>query len=236
MSAFFSNHATAVFIALALGWVALVIVLIILVTLVSKWKTAFNDKEWTLVPTLDAASWIERINKNTHAVNALADATHRAEETAQRTLEAAEGTRKEFGILGPQLDLRDQQITELRMGQEYHHRKALLLSAVRALTAISVDAQAEDDPLMTLAGIRIDLEEALEENHVEVVTPTIGATLPARGVDAGSARHIPTPDEALVGTIASVERPAYIARGPAGSEDVLRPAAVSVYITMEKSQ
>ncbi len=229
MAAFLAQHATIVFVVLALGWLALVIVLLVLLMLIGRWKTAFNEKDWTLVPTLQATHL-------THALRVNAAQVARLHEVTERALEATQETRAEFGILGADLDKKSEEIRVLRMGQEFHHRKALMLAAVRALDAISIDAAADGDPQTTLRGIAVELAEALDDNHVETFAPQVGTLVPTRGADVGAARLVPTSDTTLVGTIASVERPAYIARGPNGTEEILKAASVSVYTTEENEQ
>lgn len=208
----------------AAGWLALIVVLILLVLLTGRWKTAFAEREWTLAPT-PALATVE--------ASLEAHASHAAmlEESVRTSLEEARATREAFEILGRELDGKSAEIRDLRLGAEHHHRRALILSAIRALEVIGVDRDAGSDPDQTLRGLEVELSEALEDNHVEIHYPAVGERIPMRGVDAGASRLVTTADEALVGTIASVERPAYIVRGPGGDEETLKPAAVTVYVS-----
>lgn len=229
MTAFISGHATMVFIVLASGWVLAILMLVLLLMLVGKWKTAFSEKDWTLVPTMEGAVMVR-------AAETTAAQMKRLEEAVLAAAETTRETREEFGILGRDLDTKAEEIRTLRMGAEYHHRKALIRAAIRALEAIGIDQAAGTSPETTVRGIAVDLEEALEDNHVECFLPPVGERVPTRGVEAASARRLFTTDSTLVGTIASVERPAYIASGPGGFEELLHPAAVTVYVLEESAQ
>lgn len=214
---------TVELIALAVGWVALLLVLVLLIILVRKWKASFREREWVLIPSPDGERMVNAIETNVeHAM--------RLEEVARGSMAASEATREDFSILRTQLDAQAEEIRDLRRGEAQLHRRPFVLAMVRALDAIEVDEAAGTDPRTTLQGVQLDLRETLEDNRVEIVFPQVGDSLPARGVDAGAARHLETSDSALVGTIASVERPAFIAIGPGGAEDLLRPASVTVYV------
>lgn len=229
MTAFISDHATIVFIVLASGWALAILALVLLIVLVGKWKTAFSEKDWTLVPTLEGTAMLRATEVSVVQMKHL-------EEVVLSASEATRQTREEFGILGRDLDAKAEEIRTLRMGSEFHHRKALIRAAIRALEAIGIDKAAGTSPEITLRGIAVDLEEALEDNHVECFTPPVGERVPTRGVETASSRRLVTTDSALVGTIASVERPAYIASGPGGFEELLHPAAVTIYVLEENAQ
>lgn len=214
---------TVQLIALVVGWVALLLTLILLIALVRKWKASFREREWVLMPAPDGERMLTTIEMN-------AEHAMRLEEVARGALEASSATREDFSILRTQLDLQADEIRDLRRGEAQLHRRPFVLAMVRALDAIEVDQSAGTDPTTTLTGVRIDLLETLEDNHVERVLPAVGSRLPVRGVDAGSMRSIESDDPNLIGTIASVERPAFIAVGPGGQEDLLRPALVTVYV------
>ncbi|MEI7626574.1 MAG: hypothetical protein WCK06_10565 [Actinomycetota bacterium] len=217
-----------VILVLAVGFI---LTLTLLISLTRKWKTSFTNREWTLVPSLEAAKMTDAIDSNRRALSSLNSSTQQAQAMSQHALDAITETRKEFGILGVALDAKDKQIAALEMGQEFRHRKAMILAAVRALDIIEVDAAAGESSEQTLRALAIDLRESLEDNHVEIYTPEIGTRIhDARGVNASSARHERTNNQALVGTIAAVERPAFIAVGAGGREEVLRPARVSIYV------
>jgi hypothetical protein len=229
MTAFISDHATIVFIVLASGWALAILVLVLLIVLVGKWKTAFSEKEWTLVPTLEGTAMVRAAEVSSVQMK-------RLEEVVLAAAEITRETREEFGILGRDLDAKAEEIRSLRMGAEYHHRKALILAAIRTLEAIGIDQAAGATPETTFRGIAIDLGDVLEENHVECFMPLVGERVPTRGVESAKARRIVTTDSTLVGTIASVERPAYIASGPGGFEELLQSAAVTIYVLEESVQ
>ncbi len=219
----------SILVILVIGWLGLFLALALMIRLTGKWKTAFNEKEWTLIPTLEGTAML-------HAIKINSDRLERLQEATLEAVDATRATREEFGILGTELDKKSQELQIMRMGQEFHNRKAIILAAIRALEAIGIDAAAGDDPHNTLRGISVDLTEALEDNHVVTYVPPVGERIPTRGVDAGSARHTPIAEHTLVGTIASVERPAYIATGPSGDEEVLKAAVVTIYVQQEDSQ
>jgi hypothetical protein len=229
MTAFLTEHSTIVFIVLASGWALAILSLVLLIALVGRWKTAFGEKDWTLVPTMEGSAMVRAAELSTMQMQ-------RLEEVVRAAGEMTRETREEFGILGRDLDAKAEEIRALRMGAEYHHRKGLLATAIRALEAIGIDEAAGTSAETTVRGIAVELEDALEENHVQCYFPPLGERIPARGVEAASARRRSTSDTTLVGTIASVERPAYIAAGPSGSEELLHPAAVTIYVLEEAAQ
>ncbi len=214
---------------LLIGWVGLFLALTLMIVLAGKWKTVFKEKEWTLIPTLEGKAMLRAIKLNSDWLERLQEATLDA-------VDATRATREEFGILGTELDKKSQELQTMRMGQEFHNRKAMILAAIRALEMIGIDKAADGDTHKTLHGIFTDLTEALDDNHVATYMPSVGERVPTRGVDVGSARYTPTAEHTLVGTIASVERPAYIATGPSGDEEVLKAAVVTIYVQQEDSQ
>ncbi len=207
---------------LAASWVLVALLAVTMLVAVRKWKAAFADKEWTLAPTLE-------VGEITAAVASAQDELEFLRGATLEARDASQGVREEFAILGRELDARTQEVRELRMGQAFVAQRPFMAASVRAIDAIEYDRDLASDPIKTLQSIEVDLTELLEDHGVEVVTPAVGDRLPARGVDPGSARHVPTGDAAKVGTLASVDRPAYIAVGPA-AEVVLKPAVVSIYV------
>lgn len=210
---------------LLISLVLVVLMAAVLLVLARKWKAAFADRDWTLAPTLMVAD-VER------ALSQARDELSRTSEAAFDARDSSDATREEFSILGRELDARTEEVRALRHGEALSLQRPLLLASVRVLEIIGTDRAAGTDPGQTLLGIQADLEEVLEDYGVETVTPEPGATLPVRGVDPGSARRAATRDPALVGTIASVERPAYVATGRS-TDVVLKPAAVTIYTAEE---
>ncbi len=207
---------------LVASWVLVALLAITMLVAVRKWKAAFKNKDWTLTPTL-------AVGDLTAALAAAQDELARLRSATFEARDASQGVREEFAILGRELDARTQEVRELRMGQAFVAQRPFMAASVRAIDAIESDRDLASSPITTLRGIEVDLMELLEDHGVEVVTPAVGDRLPARGVDPGSADYVPTGDAAKVGTLASVDRPAYIAVGP-DAEVVLKPAAVSIYV------
>ncbi len=207
---------------LVASWVLVALLAVTMLVAVRKLKTAFTYKGWTLAPTWE-------VGKITAALAAAQDELARLRGATFEARDASQGVREEFAILGRELDARTQEVRELRMGQAFVAQRPFMAASVRAIEAIKCDRDPTSDPIKTLQGIEVDLTELLEDHGVEVVTPAVGDRLPARGVDPGAARHVPTGDAAKVGTLASVDRPAYIAVGP-DPEVVLKPAVVSIYV------
>ena len=207
---------------LIVSWSLLLLVLLGAFLIARKWKVAFADRDWTLTPTLAVSEVATTLMKARADLEA-------ARQAAIDAREATAATQEEFGILGRELDARTNEVRELRMGQAFSAQRPFMAASVRALDAIAVDSAAGSDPQQTIRGIEIELRELLEDHGVEVVTPSVGSPLPARGVDPGSAKRVPTPDASKVGTIAAIQQPAYIATGP-GSEIILKPADVTIYV------
>ncbi len=207
---------------LAASWVLVALPAVTMLVAVRKWKTAFADREWTLTPTREVGKLAAALTSAQDELARLRDATFEARDASQ-------GVQEEFAILGREIDARRQEVGELRMGQAFAAQRPFMAASVRAIDAIKCDRDLASDSINTLRAIEVELTELLEDHGVEVVTPAVGDRLSARGVDPGSARHVPTGDAARVGTLASVDRPAYIAVGP-NPEVVLKPAAVSIYV------
>jgi hypothetical protein len=220
----------ATWLLIAVTTAALLISLLAIVLLLvqqRKWRMTFSTKEWVVTPAADSGLIRDAIATNIHHLQNMSDAT-------ARSAEATTATREEFAILRTEIGDQREEIKRLQMGHAFHARRSMLQAAIRALEAIEADGRSGSDPETTLKGIVIDLDEALEDNDVRIVYPEVGARIPTRGVDPGRARFEPTTDDALVGTIAAVDRPAYIAVGLEGAEEVLKPAQVTIYREQEE--
>jgi hypothetical protein len=140
-------------------------------------------------------------------------------------------TRAEFFILRDELDRKTKELATLRISQEFHIRRPVLRRVIRALNIIHEDLMYERDMRQTVEGVKAELTECLDENAVTVASPDVGTRLTeAKAVDIQNARREPTEDEALKGTIASTDLPAYIVHGAQGMEEVLVSAKVRVYV------
>jgi hypothetical protein len=222
-------------IAAVAGWVLSILLAALLVVLVGRWKTAFEYKEWLLMPSDHARQLqgaLQALEKTT--LTHLERVAHRVASAGDdlRSVNAAiQETGAGFSILREELDNKTKQITALRLGQEFHVRRPVLVRVIRALEIIDDDLSHQRDMRQTLEGVRVELRECLDDNAVSVHTPETGSRLAeAKAIDVQNARLEVTDDEALKGTIAATDRPAYIARGAQGFEEVLVPAKVRVYV------
>jgi hypothetical protein len=85
------------------------------------------------------------------------------------------------------------------------------------------------DAKATVGGIKVEIEQLLDENGVITYEPKPGEKLPQRGVSLKRVKTIPAPQPELAGTVKSVESPAYIYVGPNAQEVVLHPMSITVY-------
>lgn len=217
------------------GWVLSLLLALLLLRLVGRWRTAFENKEWLLVPSGQAsqlqAALLALAQTTGNQLERVSERVAAAGDDVRTSTAAIQETRAEFSILRDELDSKTREVAALRLGQEFHVRRPVLMRVIRALDIIDDDLTNQRDIRQTVEGVRVELRECLEDNAIFIHTPTPGTRLSeAKGVDAQGARQEPTQDEALWGTIASTDRPAYVARGPQGAEEVLVPAKVRVFV------
>ena len=224
----------------SVGWSLALLLGAALVLQSRHWRASFKTKEWLLMPDDQATKMQDLLQALAHTVivksERLGERIAATGEEARAAGEAVRLTREEFSILRDELDRKSKDVAILRMGTEYHVRRPVLLRVIRSLDIIEDDLKYDRDLRQTIEGIRVELRECLEDNAVSIVEPAVGTPIAeARGVDAQGARREPTSDEALCGMIAGVSSPAYIARGHQGSEEIIVPARVRVYVIGDKS-
>ena len=86
MTAFLTEHSTIVFIVLASGWALAILSLVLLIALVGRWKTAFGEKDWTLVPTMEGSAMVRAAELSTMQMQRLEEVVRAAGE-AEHALE-----------------------------------------------------------------------------------------------------------------------------------------------------
>jgi hypothetical protein len=219
----------------ATGWLIAVLLLVLMIRLVGRWRTAFETKEWLLMPSNGARqlgvllqslaeTTATRLDKMSHHVAAT------GEDIRVATREIHD-TRSEFSILREELDQKTKELALLRLGQGFHVRRPVIMCVIRALEIIHDDVSHGRDLKETLEGVRVELQECLDDNAVFSHTPAAGTRLAdAKGVDALGAQQVPTSEDTMKGTIAGTDRPGYVVRGPQGNEEVLVPAKVRVFV------
>lgn len=217
------------------GWSLCLLLVAYLIIKQKKWRAAFETKEWLLLPSETAHQVIRSLESLANMVSNTAEQVAVRADLAKgasvRAVEETRGMREEFGILREELESRHKELKASQLGQEFHYRRAVLMRVIRALEIIDEDAAQTLDPSKTIHGIKVELEECLQDNHVHIQQPNVGQRIADTvGFDSRSARREPTDDPSLRGTVASVERPAYVVTGPRGLQETLVPARVTVFV------
>jgi hypothetical protein len=221
--------------AASVGWLISGLLVIYLILLQKRWRTAFETKEWMLLPSETGANVVQGLdhlaNMVSNTAQQVAERADHAKRAALHASEASKSVREEFAILREELEARQKELKLLQLGQEFHYRRPALMRIIRALEIIDDDMTHRRDPTRTLEGVRVELDECLQDNHVFTIRPEIGkAIAETAGFDGRSARRLETADTARKGTVAEVERPAYVVSGPSGHREVLVPARVTVFV------
>lgn len=217
------------------GWLVSALLATLMLYLVGRWRTAFQTKEWLLLPSDHATrlgSGLEALCDQTvrsleSVVNACNANTRQAAAAASATAE----TRGEFSILRDELDRKTREIADLKMGHEFHHRRPVLRRLIHALQIIEEDTAASRDVAETLQGVLVELRECLEENSIVTLENPPGTRLAeAKALDVAGSVKEPAPEESARGTVVETTRPAYVARGPNGAEVVLVQSRARIYV------
>jgi len=216
------------------GWIAAALLAVVLLLLVKRWRTAFETKEWLLLPSFHAAALSEQLESLKHGTLQLRErmANGLAGHSSQLgSLESAvRDTRAEFAILREELDRKASEINHLRLGHEFRNRRSVLRVVAHALQIIEEDAAKSVEPQATLEGLRVELMECLENHAVTRLVYEPGTRLvDARGISVQESQREPAPSEDLRGTIGETLRPAFVAIGPGGDEEILAHSRVRFF-------
>lgn len=217
------------------GWLVALLLAGLLLLLVWRWRTAFETKEWLLVPSLQASRLVERMEAVEAAATAMqkrvaAGMAKQADAVGAVTANVQEA-RGEFAILAEDLERKAREIKDLRMGHEFHSRRPVLRAVAHALQIIEEDAAGGVEPRATLEGIHAELLECLENHAVSRVVNAPGTRLAdARGVSVRDSTREAAPADDRKGTIGETLRSAYVAAGLGGEEEVLIQSKVRIYV------
>lgn len=199
------------------------------------WRTTFENKEWLLLPSESAADMkgeLQRLVHNTHSLEASLRGSEQTHSKGVESLsQTIQDTRAEFAILREELDRKTREIADLKLGHEFHARRPVLRAVAHALQIIDEATHSGEPSESTLAGVATELRECLEDNRVIARTFEPGTKLAdAKGVSTQESIREPAADHSLKGTIGETLRCAYVVIGPSGTEDIVRPARVKIYI------
>jgi len=221
--------------AACVGWLFATALIYYLVLVQKRWRTAFETKEWLILPSTHAATIESRLHSlgtsvqtaSTESSKYIAAALHASKDAASQ----CRGAREEFQILREEIDLKQKEIKMLQIGMDFHYRRPVLMRILKALDIIKEDQANNRELQTTIAGVMVELAECLEDNQISEHHPTVGAVAATEpGFDLGKAERIENPDEQKKGTIAAVLRPGYAINGALGKIEILVPARVQVFI------
>lgn len=210
--------------AAAILAITLLIFLSLALITVRRWKTSFGDREWTLVPNGLATA-------ATHGMSTVASELRRGSGELEMLTTAISGTREEFSILRGELEAQRAEIERLRGGVALEYQRPLLGVLVRSLEIIGSDSAAAIDPNKTLRGVEVEISDALDDHGIELWAPDVGAVAAGAGLDLARAKHIPTSDQRLIGTIAMVHRRGFVHRTSQDRRTVLLAPQLSIYVS-----
>ena len=217
-----------------LGWLLSLLLVVYLIRAQAGWRTAFENKEWLLLPSDRAADMTDVLQRLVHNTHGLASSLSGSAQTHSKGVEslsqAIQDTRAEFTILREELDRKTREIADLKLGHEFHARRPVLRAVAHAMQIIDEATHSGEPSESTLAGVATELRECLEDNRVIARTFERGTKLAdAKGVSTQESIREPAADHSLRGTIGETLRCAYIVIGPSGTEDIVRPARVKIY-------
>jgi hypothetical protein len=216
------------------GWMLSLLLALYLIRAQGKWRAAFENKEWLLLPSHSAHQLEEGLQRLAHHAAAL---TSRVQESATKSSKHVESvsqaihdTRSEFAILREELDQKTKEIANLKLGHDFHSRRPVLRAVAHALQIIEEDQACGRNSEVTLDGVAVELRECLQDNNVVVKKYEPGMKLSdAKGVSTQESIKEPASEDSLKGTIGETIRSAYVVVGPAGDEEVLRHARVRIF-------
>jgi len=216
------------------GWMLSLLLALYLIRAQEKWRAAFENKEWLLLPSHTANQLEDGLRQLADHAAAL---TNRVQESATKSsrhvdavAQAIHGTRSEFAILREELDRKTNEIANLKMGHEFHSRRSVLRAVAHALQIIEEDQACGRNSEATLDGVAVELRECLQDNNVVAKKYDPGMRLSdAKGVSTQESIKEAASEDSLKGTIGETIRSAYVVLGPAGDEEVLRHARVRIF-------
>lgn len=206
--------ALAVFLVLALSYLG--------IKNFTNFRTTIDNKEWILAP----ASHIDEV---TQVAGLLQDRVTKLASEVSALSEALAERREHLQILAASIAEHDDKLKKATLGVEHHAREKSLRHLALIAEILEIDSRSGIDAKATVGGIKVELEQLLEENGVTTYEPKPGEKLPQRGVSLKRVKTIPAPQPELAGTVKSVESPAYIYVGPNAQEVVLHPMSITVY-------
>lgn len=217
-----------------LGWLLSLLLVVYLIRAQAGWRTAFENKEWLLLPSERAADMTDVLQRLVHNTRGLASSLTVSTQSQLKGVEslsqAIQETRSEFAILREELDRKTREIADLKLGHEFHARRPVLRAVAHALQIIEEGTHSGEPPESTLAGVATELRECLEDNRVIARSFEPGTRLAdAKGVSTQESIREPAADDSMKGTIGETLRCAYFVMGPSGVEDIVRPARVRIY-------
>jgi hypothetical protein len=199
-----------------------------------KWRAAFENKEWLLLPSHAAHQLEDGLQQLAHHAAAL---TSRVQESVTKSsrhvdavAQAIHDTRSEFAILREELDQKTKEIANLKLGHDFHSRRSVLRAVAHALQIIEEDQACGRNSEATLDGVAVELRECLQDNNVVAKKYEPGMRLSdAKGVSTQESIKEAASEDSQKGTIGETIRSAYVVVGPAGDEEVLRHARVRIF-------
>jgi|GEM_PF-4766047 len=216
------------------GWLLSLLLVVYLIRAQAGWRTAFENKEWLLLPSESAVVITDALQRLVHNTHGLASSLSGSAQTHSKGVEslsqAIQDTRAEFAILREELDRKTREIADLKLGHEFHARRPVLRAVAHALQIIDEATHSGEPSESILAGVATELRECLEDNRVIARTFEPGTKLAdAKGVSTQESIREPAADDSQKGTIGETLRCAYVVIGPLGTEDIVRPARVKIY-------
>lgn len=217
-----------------LGWLLSLLLVLYLIRAQAGWRTAFENKEWLLLPSERAAHMTDVLQRLVHSTGGLESSLSGSTQSHRKGVEslshAIHDTRAEFAILREELDRKTREIADLKLGHEFHARRPVLRAVAHALQIIEEATHSGEPSESTLAGVATELRECLEDNRVIARSFEPGTKLAeAKGVSTQESIREPAADASMKGTIGETLRCAYVVMGPSGAEDIVRPARVRIY-------
>jgi hypothetical protein len=188
----------------------------------TNFRTTIDNKEWILAPAT-------HIDEVTQVAGLLQDRVAKLASEVSALSEALAERREHLQILAASIAEHDDKLKKATLGVEHHAREKSLRHLALIAEIVEIDSRSGIDAKATVGGIKVELEQLLEENGVTTYEPKPGEKLPQRGVSLKRVKTIPAPQPELAGTVKSVESPAYIYVGPNAQEVVLHPMSITVY-------
>lgn len=188
----------------------------------TNFRATIENKEWVLAP----ATHIDQV---TQVAALLQDRVARLTTEVMALAASLEERREHLQLLTASIAERDAQLRLANLGVEYHARQKSLKSLAQIAEILEIDTRSGVEATKTVGGIKTEIEQLLEELGVITYEPKVGEKLPQRGVSLKQVKTAPAPSPEKVGTVKSVESPAYLYVGANEQEVVLQPMSVTVY-------